>query len=855
MSKDSKQTPMMGQYWELKNSLAKDTMLLFRLGDFYEMFFEDAVEGSRILGITLTKRLNYPMAGIPYHSANQYIPKLLDAGIKVAICEQDEAATTGKLVKRSISRILTPGTALDENQLSDKERHNIFAVDINFFGELCASWLDLSTGEFFTANFENPMDFLPVLSANNPREMLLPEEASKTWPDNQNYAAWHGIFRNILDLCPVTLLHDYIFDVGYGSNLVLQALNTTSLSGFGLTSDFSGLGSAGAIIYYATENLRNKPQNLRSIKMFQLKNCMIIDSATQRNLEIFKTSFGTREGSLLGVIDKTKSSAGARMLESYLAAPSIDIEEITFRQNVVSEFVSNTVCSDKIADAISRVKDLPRILGRLQNRIRNPRELGAILASISEFSPIKNLLEESSSIECRSLGKKIHECKDLISYLQQALQDELPSKIQDGSVIRERFDEKLDYYRDLSSNSKNWLADFEYKEQQRTGIKNLKIRFNGSFGYSIEVTKSFLNLVPDDYIRRQTLTSAERYTTELLREKESEILNAEENAKAREAEIFENIIQKILEFSEDIFDTANTIATVDVLSSFARLAREYDYTRPVINEFDELSIEQGRHPVIEQMLRKDKMGLSRTESFVPNNTFLSSSKDQIALITGPNMAGKSTYIRQVALIAILAQIGCYVPARQCTIGIIDRVFSRVGASDELSRGNSTFMVEMNETANILNNATKKSLIVLDEIGRGTSTYDGLSIAWAVIEYLHKDSSEGPKTLFATHYHELTKLEGLLERLVNYRVCVREWKDSIIFIRTIEHGAADKSYGIQVAKLAGLPAEVIDRANEVLENLETEGNIVVKNLESTKGPKARQERKKTQTDNNSQLSFL
>ena len=833
MADTDKNTPMMEQYWQVRSSLPQDTVLMFRLGDFYEMFYDDALEGSRILGITLTKRHNYPMAGVPYHSADRYIQKLLESGKKVAICEQDENPKPGKIVKRSLSRILTPGTTIDDNHLQGIHSNFVLALDFDRAKTLYAAWLDLSTADFFCAEFDKPEDFLPVLSACNPEEIILPETFKERCNADKKLAAWNVLFRNIVDLRPVTLLHDYRFAPDFGTTQLLDTLKVANLDGFGIPRGSQLAGPAGALVFYATENLRERPQNLRSIRRFSGKKSVLIDPSTQRNLEIFKATTGARDGSLIAVMDRTKTSAGARLLESYLAAPTIDIEEISRRQNIVEEFCQSPEECARLAELLSQIRDIKRILARFQNRLRPPRELLAILASVAQFAPIKEVLRNVEGGHCQALAEKIDDFTDLREFLQSALNEDMPNKIQDGDVIKTGFDQTLDEIRALSANNLNWLAEMEKAEQERTGIRNLRIKYNGAFGYFIEVTKSFLSLVPDNYIRRQTMTNAERYTTEELKKHEREILTASERAKEREFELFQDIVANVIKFADELCYAADILAEIDVFRGWAELATQWDYCKPDVNSTDKIDISEGRHPVVEQMLRSNGMGFARTQSFVPNDTFISSSGEQIALITGPNMAGKSTYIRQIALITLMAQTGCFVPAKRCSIGVVDRIFSRVGASDELSRGNSTFMVEMNETANILNNATDKSLIILDEIGRGTSTYDGLSIAWAVVEFIHGSGKRGPKTLFATHYHEITKLEDALPRLVNYRVNVKEWNDEIIFARTIEKGAADKSYGIQVARLAGLPEKVIQRAKDVLQELESENDEIVINLDQTR----------------------
>ncbi len=860
MASSEKQTPMMEQYWEVRNSLPPDTLLMFRLGDFYEMFYDDAVEGSKLLGITLTKRQNYPMAGIPYHAIEQYLPRLLSANKKVAICEQDEIPRAGKLVKRSISRIITPGTLMEDTQLDGRHSNFSMAIDISKGQKLCAAWLDISTGEFYCAEFDNPHDFLPLLSAVNPKEILLPEDASRKWAESPELFSWNSIFRSLVDIRPVTLLHDYRFEPLWGAAQVREALGVLSLDGFGIARGSPLAGPAGALVYYATESLRSVPRNIRAIRKFSCGKCVLIDPATQKNLEIFRSYAGSTEGSLLSIMDKTVTSAGARLLEAYLSSPTLDIEEIRRRQDAVWELYASSAECETLRECMSQVRDIPRILGRLQNRMRSPRELLAILASVEQFEPIKLGLLKCPGARCRELADEIGDFSELKNYLRSALSDDVPAKIQDGGAIRDGFDAELDRLRKLGDSNASWLAELERKEQERTGIKNLRVKFNGAFGYFIEVTKSNLGLVPPEYIRRQTMTNAERYTTPELREKEREILHSDELAKAREEELFMEVVSETLRFYDALIKASEAISQADVFRGWAELAREWDYCKPEINDGCSIVIEAGRHPVVEQMLRRDMMGLARTERFVPNDANLSSDEEQIALITGPNMAGKSTYIRQIALICLMAQVGSFVPAKRCSMGVVDRIFSRVGASDELSRGNSTFMVEMNETANILNNATDKSLIILDEIGRGTSTYDGLSIAWAVAEFIHGNGPCGPKTLFATHYHEITELEQSLPRLVNYRVSVKEWNDEIIFTRRIERGAADRSYGIQVARLAGLPQKVIDRAKEVLSELESEGNSIIGNLgapvaQKAKGAKARHPKKAQPEDFGSNFKQL
>ncbi len=814
-------TPMMRQYLEIRGTLPKNTMLLFRLGDFYEMFGEDAELGSKVLGITLTKRHNQLMAGIPYHAGDTYIEKVLKAGYKVAICEQTETPKTGKLVRRAIVRILTPGTTLESNRLANKQNHFLLGLSAGKRNYALA-WLDLSTGEFQIAREEHAGDLLPILHSLAPKEIVLPESIHDDYHDSK---CEEGLLQLLqpLESIPWTEIPDYHFDALVGEKAVKEALGVMTLDGFGISSRHEGLGVAGALVYYASEMLCSPPKNLFSIREYNTRQCLLVDPATQRNLEIFRASGGGRKGSLLDAMDATSTAAGGRLLEQMLGEPPQEIEEIERRQSVVEAFFHAHTLTDDLSDDLSRIHDIKRILGRVQNRIRNPRELGGIRATLEVLPSIRRTLEIFSQKEVLELAERIELFETLRDHLDTALNDELPGNIQDGGVIRAGFDKELDRLRSLNSNNKSWISELESSERERTGIKNLKVKFNGAFGYFIEVTKANLDSVPDNYIRKQTMVNAERFSTEELKLKEREILHAEEMSLAREETLFNELVEEISGYSVRLTRTATSLAEVDVYLGWSRLSREWDYCKPqFVKDASLLEVEAGRHPVIEQALRDSPHGLAGAHSFVPNHCKLTAEGEQIALITGPNMAGKSTYIRQNALIALMAHVGCWVPAASCQLGLIDRIFSRVGASDELARGNSTFMVEMNETANILNHATEKSLVILDEIGRGTSTYDGLSIAWAVVEHLHGTGASGPMTLFATHYHELTQLEKSLARLKNLCVAVKEWNEEIIFVRQVIEGAADRSYGIQVARLAGLPPSVIKRAQYLLEHLESDG---------------------------------
>ncbi|MGJ8648918.1 MAG: DNA mismatch repair protein MutS [Opitutaceae bacterium] len=833
-------TPMMQQWHEIRAKLADDTLLMFRLGDFYEIFKQDAEWGAKLLGITLTHRHGMPMAGIPFHAADGYIQKLLDQGVKIAICDQVETPQPGKLVKRALTRIITPGTRLADTQIDAQRNHFLLALSMEKKG-LNAAWLDLTTGEFFIAHDVRPENLFAAFESLDPREILVPENAAQQWNLPHTHETFGELYSHLCDGRAVTAIPDYHFDAISGAQSVMEVLGVLNLDGFGLDRDHPALGAAGALVHYATETLCSKPENLRHIREYSTEKTLLLDPSTLRNLEIFKSAANTRKGSLLAAMDGTSTPAGARLLERWLCAPELDIHEIQRRQDCVQEFVTAPGLSTELQQLLRGIRDIERILGRLQNRMRNPRELGGVRDTLEALPAIAATLMEFPETPVAAIADRIHNFDTLTAELARGLADELPGKIDDGGTIRDGYDEDLDHFRSLTRDSQKWLAEFELAEQERSGIKNLRIRFNGAFGYFIEVTKSNIALVPEDYVRKQTMKNAERYTTDILKEREREILSADEKALGREDALFNGLIAKILEYADALKETAAAIAEIDVFIGWGVLAREWDYCKPELDQSDTLLIDQGRHPVVEQMMREQRLGLAGTHAFVPNDCRLSSSgaaddAPQIALITGPNMAGKSTYIRQVALIVLMAQSGAWVPARSCQIGLVDRIFSRVGASDELARGNSTFMVEMNETANILNNATPRSLVILDEIGRGTSTYDGLSIAWAVIEHLHPKDADGARTLFATHYHELTQLAQTLDRLENYSVAVKEWNDEIIFVRQVIKGAADRSYGIQVARLAGLPTTVIDRAKTILERLEADDsshNLLRKRMKKEK----------------------
>ncbi len=815
-----KLTPMMQQYWEVKKAIPVGALLMFRMGDFYEMFGEDAELGSRILGVTLTQRGGMAMAGVPYHAVDAYLARALGAGVKVAICDQMETPKPGQLVRRQLTRILTPGTTIEDNQLQASRNHFLLALDADKRG-LHAAWLDLSTGEFQVSTETSPANLLPLLTALDPKELLLPAGSTERWATLPILAGFLPGWQAFAQGRSRTDLDPWRFEPSSGGQLVAKALNVHSLDGFGILPDHPALGPAGALIHYATETLCARPANLRTLREYRSSKALLLDPATLRNLEIFTSSSGSRIGTLIETVDGTATPAGARLLETWLAAPSLDLEELRGRHATIGAFLEAPGAVGELRELMRGVRDIPRILGRLQNRLRNPRELGGLRDTLRVIPDLRSVLTTFDHPAVSNLGGRLREFPELADLLTRALAEELPGKLEDGGYIGDGHDEELDRLRGLTRGNQAWLTELERSEQARTGIKNLKIKYSGAFGYAIEISKSNLHNVPPEYIRRQTLVNAERFITEDLKKKETEILHADERALAREQTLFQELVSTVLLDAAPLAEAARVLAEIDVLAGWANLARLNHWCRPEVDDSDELIIEEGRHPVVEQRLRKDAHGLAGSTSFVPNDTTLVASDEQIALITGPNMAGKSTYIRQVALIVILAQTGCWVPAKRLKLGLVDRVFSRVGASDELARGNSTFMVEMNETANILHHATARSLVILDEIGRGTSTYDGLSIAWAVVEHLHGSGASGARTLFATHYHELTQLEKRLPRVRNHCVAVKEWNDEIIFVRQVIRGAADRSYGIHVARLAGLPDSVVERAKVILAKLEAD----------------------------------
>ncbi len=806
---------MMQQYEALRQRLPANTLLLFRLGDFYELFEADAKEGARILGITLTQRHGIPMAGIPYHAASSYIPKILAAGKKVGICEQLEAPQAGKLVKRSLTRILSPGTLLEEDQIASAQNTYMAALSLQQ-STFCLAWLDLTTGDFQVAKDKLLENLLPILYALDPKEIILPEAVFYRQLEALPPGVAKEQFFNLCHNRIVTELAPSHFAVSGAGEKIARALKVLSLEGFGLSMDDPSLASAAALLDYATDNLCALPQNLYAIRLYSAHSALLLDPSTLRHLEIFKNSKHTSAGTLFEAMNATVTAAGSRLLEQYLAAPSQDLGIIRYRQDCVRAFVEAPGLSQTLEAILASTRDIIRILSRLQNNLRNPRELGGVRDTLRQLPPLIQELEGLEAPALDPLRAKIHPFDRLYMLLQDALAEGLPNTLLEGGFIRDAYRAELDELRLRGHKHRAWLSELETEEQAKTGIKALKVRYNEAYGYFIEISKSNLALVPSHYIRKQTLTTGERFYTPELKEKEKEILYAKEKSIALELRLFKDLVQAVLAEAVPLLETAQALAELDVYLAWAKLARKWNYTCPRVDDSCALEIEAGRHPVLEQALAKKE---SSTKAFVPNDTDLCSLEKPMMLITGPNMAGKSTYIRQVALISLMAHVGSWVPAKRCRIGLIDRIFSRIGASDELSKGHSTFMVEMSETANILNHASPRSLIVLDEIGRGTSTYDGLSIAWSVLEYLHKRPQPSPKTLFATHYQELTQLETALPGLRNYHVAVQEWEEEIVFMHQLRPGAAKRSYGIEVARLAGLPKAVIDRAGCILKALE------------------------------------
>ena len=846
MSAETQLTPMMAQYRRIKSELPPDALLLFRLGDFYEMFFEDAQAGAQILNLALTARNGYPMCGLPFHAANAYLSRILKAGRKVAICEQLEEAKPGKLVKREVTQILSPGTHFDERMLV-AERNNFLAAVCprgKIFG---LALVDLTTGDFITTELENDAALLTELERLRPAEIILPTEAT-------------NLREELKPVFPILNgYEDWTFAAETALYTVRDHFKVAALDGFGLKDRWAAIGAAGGVLHYLTQNLRRDVKHLTRISFYRRTDFLALDFTTLRHLEILEPLHhdAQRDASLYGALNRTTTPMGARRLRQWLTQPLAAVTPIHRRQAAVQRFINHSTTLDGCREQLAKIRDLERTIGRLSSGGGNARDLAALRLALEQLPGVKNILltlrqepetktqpgilaidqtETTDGTEdlLGELGGQIAECPELVEVIARAIVEEPPLAVKEGGMIRDGFDPALDELRQATRGGKDWIAKLQADEITRTGISSLKVRFNSVFGYYLEITRSNLDKVPAHYIRKQTIANGERFITPELKEMEGKILGAEERSVKLEYELFQRVRETVLGQLAQIQRTAAALAQLDVLAAFAEIARLYSYARPEVSDQGVIAIRDGRHPVLEQKLLDER--------FIPNDTGLASQlpgtaasavngelarPPQIALITGPNMAGKSTYIRQVALLTLLAHTGSFVPAAEARIDLVDRIFTRIGASDDLSRGQSTFMVEMTETANILNNATARSLIVLDEIGRGTSTFDGLSLAWSIVEHLH--NQVGAKTLFATHYHELTELAARLARLKNFNVAVREWNDQIVFLRKIVAGSTDKSYGIQVARLAGVPKPVLERAKQILVNLEDseltpEGNV-------------------------------
>lgn len=803
----SELTPMMQQYMETKKEY-KDCIIFYRLGDFYEMFFEDAITASKELGITLTgkncgQEERAPMCGVPYHAVDGYLNKLVCKGYKVAICEQVEDPKQAKgIVKREVIRVVTPGTNLNMQALDESKNNYIMCV-VYSGDRYGLSIADVTTGDYFVTELDSSNKLFDEISKFMPSEIICNESFYMSGVDVEALKHRFGITIYSLDA--------WYFDDEICRRSLKEHFKTSSLEGLGLKDYDCGVIGAGALLQYLIETQKTSLSHLTHLTCYSLGKYMMLDSSTRRNLELCETlREKQKRGSLLWVLDKTKTAMGARTLRKYIEQPLIDANEITRRLDGVSELKENAISREEIREYLTPVYDLERLISKITYQSANPRDLTAFQSSLVNLPYVKYILKEMESPLLRELQDKLDALEDLSTLIAEAITDEPPLAMKDGGIIRDGYNEEVDKLRSAKSEGKNWLAQLESQEREQTGIKNLKIKYNKVFGYYLEVTNSYKGEVPDYYTRKQTLANAERYITPRLKELEDTILGAEDKLYALEYELYCGVRDRIGAEVLRVQETAGVIAQLDVIASLALVAERNNYVRPNINEKGIIDIKDGRHPVVEKMIPNDM--------FIANDTFLDDKKNRISIITGPNMAGKSTYMRQTALIVLMGQIGCFVPASSANIGLSDRIFTRVGASDDLASGQSTFMVEMTEVANILRNATSKSLLILDEIGRGTSTFDGLSIAWAVVEHISNGKLLGAKTLFATHYHELTELEGKIDNVNNYCIAVKEKGDDIVFLRKIVKGGADKSYGIQVAKLAGVPESVIVRAKEIVEEL-------------------------------------
>ena len=820
----TKLTPMMKQYFEIKSEF-QDHILFYRLGDFYEMFFDDAVRASRALEITLTARNcgleeKAPLCGVPYHAVDGYIKKMVDQGFKVAICEQVEDPATAKgIVKREVVRIITPGTITDPEML-DANHNNYIASVVSISGGYALAYCDITTGVFKAANFNGLQKALDELVKIEPSEVIFPlgldlPEIFKSWFEYSD-----------INTTPF-LAHAFSEDAS--RHILTRLLGVFSVESLGFNEGDASLCAVGGLLAYIEDTARVPLSHIKKIDLYNPSGFMVLDQFTRRNLELTETMrLKDKKGSLLWVLDKTCTAMGARRLRAWLEEPLLDRLEIEKRHNTVEVLVDDLLLRSDLRSHLKQIYDLERLTSKLVYGNINPRDLVALKHSLMPLPDIKLMLSGNEEGLLNTLSDQIDTLDAVYHIIESAIENEPPIAIKEGGVIKAGYSKELDELRGISENGKKWILSLEQSERERTGIKTLKMGFNKVFGYYIEISKGAVKNAPKSYIRKQTLANAERYITPELKVLEEKVLGAEEKIIRLEQALYGAVKEALFSYIDAIQSTARAIASLDALLSFAESSYRYGYSKPKMTDKKRLSIKNGRHAVVERIFND--------VPFVPNDTMLDGKSSQFYIITGPNMAGKSTFLRQVALIVLMAQVGCFVPADTAEIGIVDRIFTRVGASDDLSQGQSTFMVEMNELANILNNATERSLIVLDEIGRGTSTYDGLSIAWSVVEYIANGSGIGAKTLFATHYHELTELEGRIDGVKNYRIAVKETNDDIAFLRKIEPGGANQSYGIQVAKLAGVPAPVIKRAKEILTELEAHDiNNTVKQIRGTDAP--------------------
>ncbi len=794
---------MMRQYRRIQSELPPGTLLMFRLGDFYEMFFDDARTAAPILGLALTSRAGVPMCGVPHHALDGYLAKLIRAGRKAAICDQMEDPATAKgIVRREVTRVVTPGTVTEESILDAACNNYLAALHADSNGRHGLALLDLSTGEFTIEATDSAEEMRANLRRIQPSECLVAESDAE------------GPLAGLLSsagVATITTVDDWTASYDAAYDTLVRHFAVHSLQGFGCEGDAALVCPAGALLHHVRDTLHHNLSHVRALQLRHGGDYLTLDESTCANLDLLPVRGRPMEATLLGVLNSAKTPMGTRLLRSWIARPLRKADAINRRLDAVSFLFHNRSELNALRTSLEEVRDLERTIARLGGTRANARDLQSLAASLRPVPTLRDRLANCGEPSLAEIAGSMRDQPGLIDLIDRAIVDTPPIAVKDGDMIRPGYDADLDDLRRLAGEGHQWVAEYQAREQERTGIKTIKVRHNRVFGFYIEISKGQVALAPPEYERRQTLANAERFTTPELKEYERKIFGAQDKAVALEYEIFCRLREAAAAHTAEIQATADALARIDVLSSLADRALALGYERPVVDEGDELAIADGRHPIVEQ--------LPDAERFVPNDTHLDTRNDQLAIITGPNMAGKSTYIRQVALIVIMAQIGSFVPARKARIGAVDRVFTRVGAGDDMARGRSTFLVEMQETANILNNATPRSLIVLDEIGRGTSTFDGISIAWAVAEYLHNNPRVKAKTLFATHYHELTDLALTLKGVRNYTVTVRENGDSIVFLRRIQPGTADKSYGIQVARLAGLPAEVVARAHEILGNLE------------------------------------